>query len=292
MTFTIENLKKKYRKGPWALKGINLQIDKGVFGLLGPNGAGKTTMMRIVATLLEPTEGKVHFDGIDVLKERDKLRKVLGYLPQEYGLYPSLTALEFLDYIACLKGIADRRKAVDQALNHVHLEERKRRIGTFSGGMKQRVALSQALLGSPKLLIVDEPTAGLDPQERLSFKNLLAELGEQMVIVLSTHIVADVLNLCKRIALIREGNIIVDDDPMKLVKSMAGKVWEMTIQKENLAKVEKEILVVSKIPEQEKVKIRFISESPAAELKPQQVEANLEDAYVSFIAMRNNAISE
>jgi len=287
MILTIENLKKKYRKGLWALKGIDLQIDKGVFGLLGPNGAGKTTMMRIVATLLEPTEGKIHFDGIDVLKERDKVRKILGYLPQEYGLYSSLTAPEFLDYIASLKGIENRKKAVDQVLEHVHLEERKRRIGTFSGGMKQKVALAQALLGSPKLLIVDEPTAGLDPQERLRFKNLLAELGEQMVIILSTHIVGDVSNLCKRIALIREGNIVLDDEPIRLVDSMAGKVWETIIDGEHLAKIEKELLIVSRIPEQEKVKIRFISKSPLPELKAQKVEPTLEDAYVSFISDRN-----
>src|SRR5207302_11290795 len=208
--FGIKDLKKTYPSGIQALKGISLEIGPGMFGLLGPNGAGKTTLMKIVATLLEPDSGRVEMNGVDLIARKDQARRMLGYLPQEFGLYPTRTAEQMLDYFAKLKGVMDkkqRRALIDSLLERVNLSSaRKRRLGGFSGGMRQRLGIAQALIGQPQLIIVDEPTAGLDPEERIRFHNLLAETaGEDAVVILSTHIVADVSSLCSQMAVIQKG---------------------------------------------------------------------------------------
>src|ERR1041384_6164799 len=209
----IKDLSKTYSSGVQALKGASLDLCPGVFGLLGPNGSGKTTLMKIVATLLEPDSGTIEMNGVDLLTRKDHTRQILGYLPQDFGLYPSLTAWQMLDYFAKLKGVTNKKERhalIDALLDRVNLSaERSQRLGGFSGGMRQRLGIAQALIGEPQLIIVDEPTAGLDPEERIRFHNLLAETaGEDAVVILSTHIVADVSNLCSRMAIIREGKIL------------------------------------------------------------------------------------
>src|ERR1041384_8019228 len=209
----IRDLVKTYSSGVQALKGVSLDLPPGVFGLLGPNGSGKTTLMKIVATLLEPDSGTIEMNGIDLLTRKDHARRVLGYLPQDFGLYPTLTAWQMLDYFAKLKGVIDKKERhslIDALLERVNLSsERSQRLGEFSGGMRQRLGIAQALIGEPELIIVDEPTSGLDPEERVRFHNLISETGgENRIVILSTHIVADVSNLCSRMAIIREGKIL------------------------------------------------------------------------------------
>src|SRR5262245_18620528 len=209
----IENVSKTYPGGVRALKGVSLRIPAGMFGLLGPNGAGKSTLMRTIATLQEPDAGSISFGEINVLRDKDAVRRILGYLPQEFGVYPRVSALELLDHFAVLKGIIDRKaraEMVESVMHRTNLwDVRKRRLGTFSGGMKQRFGIAQAMLGSPRLMIVDEPTAGLDPAERLRFHNMLSEIGENVVVILSTHIVEDVSDLCSRMAIIADGQVLV-----------------------------------------------------------------------------------
>ena len=225
----ISNLQKTYSSGVHALKGISLEIPPGMFGLLGPNGAGKTTLMKILATLLEPDSGAAEMNGIDLIDAKAETRKILGYLPQDFGLYPTLTAFQMLDYFAKLKGVKnkkERHSLVDALLEKVNLSaERNRRLGGFSGGMRQRVGIAQALIGNPDLLIVDEPTAGLDPEERARLHNLLAEsAGENTVVLLSTHIVSDVSNLCDRFAVIRRGEIVAATSTEAALKQLEGHV--------------------------------------------------------------------
>src|ERR1043165_5779349 len=224
----IKDLQKTYPSGVQALKGVSLEMTPGMFGLLGPNGAGKTTLMKIVATLLEPDSGAARMNEIDLIADKTATRKMLGYLPQDFGLYPTLTAAQMLDYFAKLKGIAnrkERRSLVDALLDRVNLSaERNRRLGSFSGGMRQRVGIAQALIGNPDLLIVDEPTAGLDPEERARFHNLLAEsAGASTVVLLSTHIVSDVSNLCSRFAVIRHGEILNATSPELALAGLKGR---------------------------------------------------------------------
>jgi ABC-type multidrug transport system ATPase subunit len=238
MQLRIQNLSKRYPNGVQALANVSLDIPAGMFGLLGPNGAGKSTLMRTLATLQEADSGSasLELDGggpIDVLRDKPRVRELLGYLPQEFGLYPKVTALDLLDHLAILKGLRDRRKrkaVVDGLLQRVNLHDaRHRRLGGFSGGMKQRFGIAQALLGSPKLLIVDEPTAGLDPEERLRFLNLLADIGSDVVVLLSTHIVADVADLCRRLAIVSGGRVVRTGDPLALTGELAGKIWRREI---------------------------------------------------------------
>ncbi len=237
MELKIKNLSKTYPNGIKALKNIDLEIPKGMFGLLGPNGAGKSTLMRTIATLQEADEGSIRLNGIDVLKDKKTVRQMLGYLPQDFGLYPEETAEHLLDHIALLKGIADkkeRRKTVKTVLEQTDLyEDRKRRLGGYSGGMKQRFGIAQALIGDPKLIIVDEPTAGLDPEGRRRFHNLLSEISENIIVILSTHIVDDVQQLCSQMAIINEGKILLKCEPEEAMSELEGKVWEKIIKKQD-----------------------------------------------------------
>ena len=236
---TIENLTHVYGNGTRALDDVSLTIPKGMFGLLGPNGAGKSTLMRSIATLQTPTSGSIRFGDIDVVKNPDQLRRVLGYLPQDFGVYPRVSAYDMLDHMAVLKGIAngkDRKATVEALLNQVNLwPVRGKALAGFSGGMRQRFGIAQALIGNPELIIVDEPTAGLDPEERNRFLNLLAEVGENVVVILSTHIVEDVTDLCPRMAVLAGGKIQLEGAPVELTHALEGKVWRKTIDKADLA---------------------------------------------------------
>ena len=238
----ISNLSKTYPNGVQALKDVSLTIPTGMFGLLGPNGAGKTTLMRTIATLQEPDSGTITLDGIDIVRRKDDVRRILGYLPQEFGVYPRVTAEALLNHIAVLKGLAERKRRkeiVDALLHQTNLYDvRRRKLGTFSGGMKQRFGIAQALLGDPRLIIVDEPTAGLDPAERLRFQNLLAEIGQNIVVILSTHIVEDVSDLCSRMAIISKGQVLLTGDPVEAMAALRGKVWKKTIRRDELAEYE------------------------------------------------------
>lgn len=245
----IRDLSKTYPNGVRALRGIDLDIDSGMFGLLGPNGAGKSTLMRTLATLQQPDRGSVRFDDIDVLREPDRLRAVLGYLPQEFGLYPNLTAEAILDHFAVLKGIADgrqRRAQVAALLEQVNLQDaRKNAVGGFSGGMKQRLGIAIALLGRPQLVIVDEPTAGLDPTERHRFLNLLADIGESVVVILSTHIAEDVRELCERFAIIASGAVRFTGAPAAAVDALRGKLWRRVVDQPDLEDIQRRLRVLS-----------------------------------------------
>lgn len=284
----IRDLQKTYSGGVQALKGISLNIPAGMFGLLGPNGAGKTTLMKILATLLEPDSGTAEMAGVNLLNEMQRTRQMLGYLPQDFGLYPTLTAAQMLDYFAKLKGVNDkkeRRALVDALLEKVNLSaERNRRLGGFSGGMRQRIGIAQALIGNPELLIVDEPTAGLDPEERSRLHNLLAEsTGENTVVLLSTHIVSDVSNLCSRFAVIRRGEIVAATSTDAALRELEGRLWEATVPREQTAGLEANGKVISKQMAGGNVKVRMLSENgkPAEPFTP--VTATLEDFYFTVV---------
>ncbi len=231
----IRDLSKTYANGVQALKGITLDIPTGMFGLLGPNGAGKSTLMRTIATLQDADSGSVHLGELDVLADKTEARRRLGYLPQEFGVYPKVSAIAMLDHFAILKGVVDgkqRKELVQALLQQVNLwPVRHRKLGTFSGGMRQRFGIAQALIGQPQLIIVDEPTAGLDPEERNRFLNLLAEVGEQVVVILSTHIVEDVTDLCPRMAIIAQGELRLSGEPLETIRSLDGRVWKKTVDK-------------------------------------------------------------
>ena len=239
MKLKIENLSKTYPNGVAALKAVDLEISSGMFGLLGPNGAGKSTLMRTIATLQKADEGKIDLDGCDVLKEKDQVRQILGYLPQEFGVYPEVTAELMLNHIALLKGVTDtkeRKETVLYILQQTNLiDVRKRKLGGFSGGMKQRFGIAQALVGNPKLLIVDEPTAGLDPEERNRFHNILSEISENRIVILSTHIVDDIQVLCNFMAIIHEGRILLSGQPETAINKLKGKIWKKIIDKQDIA---------------------------------------------------------
>jgi ABC-2 type transport system ATP-binding protein len=249
MSLEIKNLSKTYSNGVKALKGINLTINKGMFGLLGPNGAGKSTLMRTIATLQEPDEGSIFFEGIDVLKEKDKIRSLLGYLPQEFGVYPRISAEALLDHLAVLKGISnggERKELVAALLNKTNLyQHRKKNIGGYSGGMKQRFGIAQALIAAPKLIIVDEPTAGLDPAERNRFLNLLGEISDDTIVVLSTHIVEDVRELCTDMAIINNGEVLLKTNPVEAIDSLKGTIWKKVIDKKELEQYKTSYNVIS-----------------------------------------------
>lgn len=239
MELIIKNLSKTYPNGVKALQDVNLTIGKGMFGLVGPNGAGKSSLMRTLATLQEADSGSVTLGDLSVFENKQALRSVLGYLPQEFGVYPKISAEQMLHHLASLKGIAnanERKEQVEALLHKTNLwETRKRQLGTYSGGMKQRFGIAQALLGAPKLVIVDEPTAGLDPTERNRFHNLLCEIGEEVIVILSTHIIEDVQSLCNRVAFIQKGKVLEVGTPDDLVQNIAGKVWRRTIERNQLA---------------------------------------------------------
>jgi ABC-type multidrug transport system ATPase subunit len=249
MELRIEGLSKTYANGVRAVDDISLTVPQGMFGLLGPNGAGKSTLMRILATLQEPDTGTATLGDIDILTEKDRLRETLGYLPQEFGLYPKVRAQDLLDHFAILKGITikkERKQVVDALLEQTNLTEaRKRKLGGFSGGMRQRFGIAVALLGDPKLIIVDEPTAGLDPEERVRFLNLLSKLGENSVVILSTHIVEDVSELCSRMAIISRGQILLHGDPGAAIDDLRGKIWQKSIAKDQIDEYSDRLTVIS-----------------------------------------------
>src|SRR4030095_4081752 len=249
MEIQIRNLSKTYANGVHALKDVTLTIPRGMFGLLGPNGAGKSTLMQMIATLQEPDQGSIRFGDIDVLRQKDKVRETLGYLPQEFGVYPKVTGAKLLEHFAVLKGITNRRsrrEIVDALLHQTNLYEvRNKKLGGYSGEMRQRCGVAVALWGDPKLIIVDEPTAGLDPAERVRFLNLLSELGEDSVVLLSTHIVDDVSELCTRMAIIDQGEILLEAEPLRAVDDLRGRIWRRVISKTELPNVEREHAVIS-----------------------------------------------
>jgi len=235
----IENLSKTYGNGVQALKDVSLEIPRGMFGLLGPNGAGKSTLMRTIATLQGVDSGSLSFDDVDVLHEKHEVRKILGYLPQDMGIYPGISAEALLDHFAVLKGLVSaraRREVVERLLRMTNLYDvRRRKLGTFSGGMRRRFGIAQALLGDPELIIVDEPTAGLDPEERNRFHNLLCEIGETAVVILSTHIVEDVRELCSRMAILSKGRVLLHGEPRALVARLEGRVWRKAVDRSEVA---------------------------------------------------------
>ncbi|MBN1296229.1 ABC transporter ATP-binding protein [bacterium] len=289
MELTIEHLSKTYPGGVQALQDVSLTVRSGMFGLLGPNGAGKSTLMRIIATLQEPDSGTIMLNGLDVLKEKHAVRKLLGYLPQEFGLDPKVTAEDLLDHLAVLKGIASRnrrREHVDHLLAKANLTaHRKKRLGVYSGGMKQRFGIAQALLGDPRLLIVDEPTAGLDPEERIRFHNILSEIGENIVVILSTHIVADVSDVCRNMAIIHKGQLLLNRNPLDAIQTMAGNVWRRIVDRQAMPLLENRHIVISSRLFGGRIKVRIYCESdPGDGFQP--AEPDLEDVY--FMTIRHH----
>jgi ABC-type multidrug transport system ATPase subunit len=286
MQLTISGLSKTYPNGHQALKDVSLTIPRGMFGLLGPNGAGKSTLMRTIATLQEPDAGTIRLGEIDVLTQKEDVRKTLGYLPQEFGVYPNVTAIDLLDHFAVLKGITARRARKDVVtalLQQTNLYDvRKKKLGGFSGGMRQRFGIAVALLGNPALIIVDEPTAGLDPAERVRFLNLLSELGENAIVILSTHIVDDVSELCSRMAIIDQGRILVETEPLDALARLRGRVWKRVIDRAELAEHERTYRVISTKLFAGRLVIRVFSEEQPAGFEV--VDADLEDVYFTTMS--------
>lgn len=284
----IRDLTKTYSSGVRALGGVDLDLSPGVFGLLGPNGSGKTTLMKIVATLLEPDSGLVQMNGADLLTRKDHTRRMLGYLPQDFGLYPTLTAWQMLDYLAKLKGVTNKKERhalIAALLERVNLwSARTQRLGGFSGGMRQRLGIAQALIGEPRLIIVDEPTAGLDPEERVRFHNLLSETAnENTVVVLSTHIVSDVSNLCTSMAIIRQGKILSACTPRQAVDALNGSVWEGTVPREQLATFKSEFNVISSRMFDGQARVRVIAKDRRPSEEFNQAAPILEDYYFDLV---------
>jgi ABC-type multidrug transport system ATPase subunit len=288
----IENLTHVYGNGVRALDEVSLTIPRGMYGLLGPNGAGKSTLMRTIATLQAPTSGHIRFGDIDVLKNPEDLRRTLGYLPQDFGVYPRVSAYDMLDHMAVLKGIAgakERKETVENLLNQVNLwTVRKKAIAGFSGGMRQRFGIAQALIGDPRLIIVDEPTAGLDPEERNRFLNLLAEIGENVVVILSTHIVEDVSDLCPAMAIICDGRIVREGAPLELVGQLKGRIWKKIIDKTELEAAKAQHKVISTRLLAGRTVIHILSDdNPGDGFTP--VEGGLEDVYFSTLSTTRRA---
>jgi ABC-2 type transport system ATP-binding protein len=303
MELRIEHLAKTYPNGVHALRDVTLTIPRGMFGLLGPNGAGKSTLMRTIATLQEPDTGSIRLGDpsqgsggtIDVLREKDRVRRTLGYLPQEFGVYPSVSAERLLDHFAVLEGFTDRaarRDVVEALLRQTNLwEVRKQRLGGYSGGMRQRFGIAVALLGDPSLIIVDEPTAGLDPAERVRFLNLLSEIGENSVVILSTHIVEDVAELCRRMAIIDRGEILLEAEPLAAIAALNGRVWKRVVSKQELPEIERDYrLICTKLQAGRTLVHVYADARPGPEFEP--VEADLEDVYFSVMAGHHGARAE
>jgi len=288
---TINNLSKTYDNGVKAMDDVTIAIPKGMFGLLGPNGAGKSTLMRTIATLQNADEGSVVFDGIDVLKDPQALRQRLGYLPQDFNVYPRISAYDLLDHLAILKGLenaTERKEAVEGLLAQTNLyQHRKNAVSGYSGGMRQRFGIAQALLGDPDLLIVDEPTAGLDPEERNRFHNLLVGLGEDKVIILSTHIVDDVSELCPRMAVIASGKIVLEGNPISLTDNLNGQIWKKSVPQAEVEQIEKDLNVISKRLFAGQTIVHVIAENAPQGFE--QAPANLEDVYFSTLNSHRSA---
>ena len=290
MQLTVEELSKNFRGQVQALRKVQISLRPGVLGLLGPNGAGKSTLMRILATVTRPSSGRVLWNEKDIAHEPDALRNVLGYLPQDFGVYPNLNAHEFLEYLAAVKGIETvaAKKRIGELLDLVNLTEAaKRPLGGYSGGMRQRVGIAQALLNDPQLLIVDEPTAGLDPEERVRFRNLLSELSGERIVILSTHIVSDVEAVATQIAILAHGELLAHDAPEGLLAKMSGKVWEVVAPSGELPALRQKHLISSTAHRSDGVHARVVSETaPGHDARP--LEPSLEDAYLATLAARRN----
>lgn len=282
---TIRELSKRYGNGVQALDGVTLEIGTGLFGLLGPNGAGKSTLMRTIATLQEADSGSIHFDGIDVLRNPRALRQQLGYLPQDFGVYPRIPAQDLLDHLAILKGVrdrGDRTQQVSELLQLTNLHHvRKRPVSTFSGGMRQRFGIAQALLGSPRLMIVDEPTAGLDPEERNRFHDLLSEVGEEIVVILSTHIVEDVSDLCSNMAVLAHGRVLSEGRPRDLIARLEGRIWERTVERIEIESYRQTHNVISTRLSEGRRLLRIRAESGPSGFLPAR--PDLEDVYFDVL---------
>ncbi|WP_372771015.1 ABC transporter ATP-binding protein [Pseudoalteromonas sp.] len=288
---SITGLSKTYDNGVKALNNVNLEVPKGMFGLLGPNGAGKSSLMRTIATLQTADAGQITFDGIDVFNDPQSLRKRLGYLPQDFGVYPRISAYELLDHMAILKGIennGERKEAVEGLLAHTNLfQHRKKAVSGFSGGMRQRFGIAQALLGDPDLIIVDEPTAGLDPEERNRFHNLLVSLGEEKAIILSTHIVEDVSELCPNMAVLASGQILLEGNPITLTDQLNGQIWKKSVSLDEAQEIESSMPLISKRLFAGKTIVHVMAEN-----QPEGFDAapaNLEDVYFSTLLQHRNA---
>jgi ABC-2 type transport system ATP-binding protein len=292
MQLTIDNLTKRYAGGVQALSNVSLTLGSGVLGLLGPNGAGKSTLMRILATITQPTSGKIFWNNSEVARDPDALRNVLGYLPQDFGVYPNLSALEFLEYLAAVKGIAaaPARRRISELLDLVNLTEAaKRPLGGYSGGMRQRVGIAQALLNDPQLLIVDEPTAGLDPEERVRFRNLLSELSGERIVILSTHIVSDIEAVATSIAILAHGKLLAHGSPESILDGVSGQVWELVVPSADLPALRQKYPISSTAHRSDGVHVRIVS--PTSPMMPgarvaRPLEPSLEDAYLAVLATR------
>ena len=286
MQLTIQGVSKQYSRKVWGLRDFTLDVRPGVLGLLGPNGAGKSTLMRILATVTRPTHGNATWNGTDISREPDAVRAVLGYLPQDFGVYPHLNAVEFLEYLAAVKGLdsASARRRIEGLLALVNLSDvRKRPLGGYSGGMKQRIGIAQALLNDPQLLIVDEPTAGLDPEERVRFRNLLSELSGDRIVILSTHIVSDVEAMATDIALVAGGRLVVHAAPEELLRSVQGKTWEWTLPSAELAAAKQQFLVSTTARRADGVLVRAVAEKQPVSCAI-SVAPTLEDAYLACLS--------
>lgn len=287
MELRIQNLSKQYSNGVQALNNITLTIPAGMFGLLGPNGAGKSTLMRTLATLQDADSGTAHLDAIDIKIHKDEVRRMLGYLPQDFGLYPKVSAYDLLDHFAILKGLDNRkqRKEVVEGLLHQTnlFNVKTKHVGGFSGGMRQRFGIAQALLGNPKLIIVDEPTAGLDPEERVRFHNLLSDIGSDKIVILSTHIVEDVADLCNHMAVINQGSVILTGQPLQLIDQIQGKIWKRFIEKSELATYQSQYQVISSRLTSGRTLIHVYADNHPGDGFT-QAQGNLEDVYFSAMA--------
>jgi ABC-type multidrug transport system ATPase subunit len=291
MELLIDGVSKRYKGGVWGLREFSLALQPGVLALLGPNGAGKSTLMRILATITKPTEGHVRWDGTDLVRSPNAVRAVLGYLPQDFGVYPNLNPVEFLEYVAALKGLGGRaaRARIHELLQTLNLfDVRRRPLGGFSGGMKQRVGIAQALLNDPQLLIVDEPTTGLDPEERVRFRNLLSDLAGERIVILSTHIVSDAEAVATQIAVINGGRLLASQTPEALLRGVGGKVWQWTVPSTQLVRVRQAHLVSSTARRADGVRVRVVADA-APDPAAVPVAPTLEDAYLYLLSKANGA---
>ena len=294
MKLVIEGVSKLYKGNVWGLRDFSMELEPGVLALAGPNGAGKSTLMRILATITKPTEGRVTWNGVDIVQSPNELRSVLGYLPQDFGIYPNLNVAEFLEYLAALKGLVGRaaRKRIQELLHIVNLfEVLKRPLGDYSGGMKQRVGIAQALLSDPQLLIVDEPTAGLDPEERVRFRNLLSELAGERIVILSTHIVSDAEATATEMAIIHRGFLLEHARPEYLLQIVEGKVWQWVIPSTELTAAKQQYLISSTARRADGIHIRVVSDTPPSS-DAHAIAPTLEDAYLHCISSANGLMLE
>jgi ABC-2 type transport system ATP-binding protein len=292
LQLTIDGVSKRYGRNMLALQDFSLELGSGVLGLLGPNGAGKTTLMSILATITKPTSGTIRWNGTDLAEDPNAIRSVLGYLPQDFGVYPNLNAVEFLEYLAAVKGLdgTAARRRIDELLNLVNLTDvRKRPLGGYSGGMRQRIGIAQALLNDPRLLIVDEPTAGLDPEERVRFRNLLSDLSGDRIVILSTHIVSDVEATATDIALISQGKLVAHSAPEDLLHAVEGRVWEWVVSSAELNAVRQQYLISNMTRRSDGVHVRLLASQPPAGTGP--VAPTLEDAYLFCLSQHRAAVA-